>query len=247
MGLVSNTVFNGDFFGGDDLSNLCVLDRNRMMPWKHFQPKFDHSNNYSRSYMSLFTDLGRCHKDQDITSGYNEYKDKYTLFAIYLTPDLSADGRHASILRNAADLTWSAGLKFAKIELELFTDINLYIWIENSIRDGICFVGKRNASANINFIPEYIKYKEESYIIAVDAIDLFGYAMSQPLPVGNSFWLSKEVRNFDVFKLSSTDVIGHFLEVDILYPTSLHDLHDIPLAADHLRILYDMPPYQKNE
>ncbi|GFR23278.1 c2H2-type domain-containing protein [Trichonephila clavata] len=147
----------------------------------------------------------------------------------------------------AADLTWNAGLKFTKVELELFTDINMYIWIENNIRGGICFVGKRYASANNPFIPKYNKYKEESYIIAVDANNLYGYAMSQPLPIGNFFWLSKEeVRNFDVSKLSSTDVIGYFLEVDIFYPASLHDLHDFPLAADHLTITYDMlSPYQK--
>ncbi|GFU49578.1 uncharacterized protein TNCV_1591121 [Trichonephila clavipes] len=148
----------------------------------------------------------------------------------------------------AADLTWNAGLKYTKVELELFSDINMYLWIENSIRGGICFVGKRYALANNPFIPGFNKHEEESYIIAVDANNLYGYAMSQPLPIGHFFWLTKdEVRNLDVFTLSSTDTVGYFLEVDILYPASLHDLHDFPLAADHLTITYDMlSPYQKN-
>ncbi|GFV45977.1 uncharacterized protein TNCV_3762921 [Trichonephila clavipes] len=147
----------------------------------------------------------------------------------------------------AADLTWNAGLKYTKVELELFNDINMYLWIENSIRGGICFVGKRHALANNPFIPGFNKHEEESYIIAVDAKKLYGYAMSQPLPIGHFFWLTKdEVRNFDVFTLSSTDTVGYFLEVDILYPASLHDLHDFPLAADHLTITYDMlSSYQK--
>ncbi|GFY22234.1 uncharacterized protein TNCV_3298771 [Trichonephila clavipes] len=146
----------------------------------------------------------------------------------------------------AADLTWNAGLKYTKVELELFNDINMYLWIENSIRGGICFVGKQYALANNPFIPGFNKHEEESYIIAVDANNLYGYAMSQPLPIGHFFWLTKdEVRNLDVFTLSSTDTVGYFLEVDILYPASLHDLHDFPLAADHLTITYDMlSPYQ---
>ncbi|GFX07073.1 uncharacterized protein TNCV_1556761 [Trichonephila clavipes] len=92
----------------------------------------------------------------------------------------------------AADLTWNAGLKYTKVELELFSDINMYLWIENSIRGGICFVGKRYALANNPFIPGFNKHEEESYIIAVDANNLYGYAMSQPLPIGHFFWLTKD-------------------------------------------------------
>ncbi|GFT43677.1 uncharacterized protein F54H12.2 [Nephila pilipes] len=83
-----------------DCSYFSVLDGNRMKSSKPFQPKFDHSNSYSRSYISLFTDLGQYQKDQVINISYNEYKNGYTLFAIDLTPDLSADGMHTSILRN---------------------------------------------------------------------------------------------------------------------------------------------------
>ncbi|GFV38027.1 uncharacterized protein TNCV_2306221 [Trichonephila clavipes] len=68
----------------------------------------------------------------------------------------------------------------------------MYLWIENSIRGGICFVGKRYALANNPFIPGFNKHEEESYIIAVDANNLYGYAMSQPLPIGHFFWLTKD-------------------------------------------------------
>ncbi|GFV60351.1 hypothetical protein TNCV_3469871 [Trichonephila clavipes] len=71
--------------------------------------------------------------------------------------------------------------------------------------------GKRYALANNPFIPGFNKHEEESYIIAVDANNLYGYAMSQPLPIGHFFWLTKdEVRNLDVFTLSSTDTVGYF-------------------------------------
>ncbi|XP_055938100.1 uncharacterized protein F54H12.2-like [Argiope bruennichi] len=130
MGMVSNAAFNGDFsknpfnFKHYDLSYLCILDGNRMIPSKPFQTKFDNSNSYSRCYMSLFTDLGRYHKDQDINISYTEYKDGYTLFAVDLTPDLNADGMHESISRNG-NLT--IDIKFSKA---LSETVNLIVFSE---------------------------------------------------------------------------------------------------------------------
>ncbi|GFQ95744.1 uncharacterized protein F54H12.2 [Trichonephila clavata] len=95
-----------------------------MILLKPFQPKFDGSNCYSRCYMSLFTDLGRYHKDQDINISFSEYKDWYTLFALDLTPDLSADGMHESISRNG-NLT--IDLKFSKALPET---VNLIVFSE---------------------------------------------------------------------------------------------------------------------
>ncbi|GFR30405.1 uncharacterized protein F54H12.2 [Trichonephila clavata] len=95
-----------------------------MIPSKPFQPKFDQSNSYGRCYMSLFTDLGRYHKDQDINISNSEYKDGYTLFAVDLTPDLSADGMHESVLRNG-NLT--NDIKFIKALPEA---VNLMVYSE---------------------------------------------------------------------------------------------------------------------
>ncbi|GBO16309.1 hypothetical protein AVEN_219609-1 [Araneus ventricosus] len=102
----------------------------------------------------------------------------------------------------SAELTWNAGLKFTKIELQLLTNVNDYIWFESQMRGGICFLGKRHAVANNPYLEEsYDKNKSHSYILALDANNLYGYVMSQPLPVGNFSWLTpEEVNDFDVFK-----------------------------------------------
>ncbi|GFQ68088.1 uncharacterized protein F54H12.2 [Trichonephila clavata] len=106
------------------LPTRLIIDGNHMIPSKPFQPKFDQSNSYGRCYMSLFTDLGRYHKDQDINISYSEYKDGYTLFAVDLTPDLSADGMHESVLRNG-NLT--IDIKFSKALPET---VNLMVYSE---------------------------------------------------------------------------------------------------------------------
>ncbi|GFU51742.1 uncharacterized protein NPIL_94521 [Nephila pilipes] len=148
----------------------------------------------------------------------------------------------------AAVLTWNAGLNYTKAELELFTDVNMYLWIEDNIRGGICYVEKRYSCCNNRFVPEtYDAKREETYIIAVDANNLYGFTMTQSLPISNfKFLTASEIKDFSVFNLSANDDVRYFLEVDLLYPPELHDLHDFPLAPDHTVIQFDMlSRYQK--
>ncbi|GIX73169.1 uncharacterized protein CEXT_693351 [Caerostris extrusa] len=66
--------------------------------------------------------------------------------------------------------------------------------------------------------------------------------MSQFLPVENFRWLDSE-------ELSKEDSdIGYILEVDLLYPKHLHNMHnDLPLAPEHVLITYVMlSNYSKN-
>ncbi|GFQ86468.1 uncharacterized protein TNCT_547461 [Trichonephila clavata] len=121
----------------------------------------------------------------------------------------------------------------------------MYLWIENNIRGVICYVGKRYSCSNNPFVPEiFDPEREESYIIAVDANNLYGYTMTQSLPISNFKFLSEsEIKNLNVL---AKDDIGYFLEVDLSYPSTLHDSHDFPLAPDHTEITFDMfSPYQK--
>ncbi|GFR18560.1 uncharacterized protein TNCT_535211 [Trichonephila clavata] len=110
----------------------------------------------------------------------------------------------------AADLTWNAGLNYTKAELELFTDVNMYLWIEDNIRGGICYVGKRYSCCNNRFVPEtYDAKREETYIIAVDANNLYGYTMTQSLLISNfKFLTASEIKDFNVFNLSANDDVG---------------------------------------
>ena len=56
------------------------------------------------------------------------------------------------------------------------------------------------------------------YLIYLDANNLYGWAMSQPLPTGNFEWLDKEELNLPIEKMPPC-----FIEVDIEYPAELHD------------------------
>ena len=66
--------------------------------------------------------------------------------------------------------------------------------------------------------------------------------MGSDLPYGRFKWLSKkEINKFnlDLVKENSSD--GYILEVDLKYPSELHDLHyDYPLVSEKLEISQDM-------
>lgn len=149
-----------------------------------------------------------------------------------------------------AELTWNAGLKFSRAELELFQNVDQYLWIESQMRGGVCMLGTRYAKANNISIPEnYNPLLPSSHILALDVNNLYGYVMSQPLPVGNFAWLTRsEIQEFNIFKCKKKSAVGFFLEVDLIYPSHLHDKHNCyPLAAEHMFIKQEMlSPYAKN-
>ena len=70
-------------------------------------------------------------------------------------------------------------LKLTKVELELITDIEQYLFIESGIRGGMSQISKRYAKANNDKIKEYENTKELSHITYLDANNLYGWAMCE--------------------------------------------------------------------
>ena len=82
----------------------------------------------------------------------------------------------------------------------------------------------------------------------LDANNLYGWAMSQPLPTGEFDWLNEEeITNLDIMQIADNSEEGYILEVDLKYPKELHDLHnDYPLAPEKMKICPEMlSPYCK--
>ena len=79
-------------------------------------------------------------------------------------------------------LAWQACLKKTNVELELITDYDMLLMIEDGIRGGICHAIQRYAKAN-KYMNDYNKNKESSYIQYLDANHLYGMAMSEKLPI----------------------------------------------------------------
>ena len=131
-------------------------------------------------------------------------------------------------------MAWDAMLKITGIKLELLEDVNMLLMIEKGIRGGISNAFKRYAKANNKFMKDFDPAEKSSFIVYLDANNLYGWAMSKPLPVGGFEWMAeKELENWEEFV--EEEGVGCILEVDLEYPVELHDFHnDFPLAPEKM-------------
>jgi hypothetical protein len=79
-------------------------------------------------------------------------------------------------------LSWDATLKCTGVELELLTDQGMLCMIMEGIRGGLSFIMKRYIEANNKHMINYDPTKESSYLVPIDANNLYGDGMSFKLP-----------------------------------------------------------------
>ncbi|CAH1111573.1 unnamed protein product [Psylliodes chrysocephalus] len=129
--------------------------------------------------------------------------------------------------------TWDAMLKHTRQELELLTDVDMFLFVERGIRGGLSQVcSKRRAHANNKYLPNYNSTKPSKFLMYYDVNNQYGWAMSQYLPYGGFEWVDT---NIDVLSICDDAAEGYMLEVDLEYPQHLHDQHkDIPFCPEHI-------------
>ena len=109
-------------------------------------------------------------------------------------------------------------LKLTKIELELLSDPDMYLFLMDTIRGGISVCNKKHVIADNKYIDK--NTKNNKYLLYLDANNLYGYSMIQPLPYKNFKWSNN-------LTLDKTGIY----EVDIEIPTNHHDkFKDYPLC-----------------
>ena len=87
-------------------------------------------------------------------------------------------------------------------------------------------VSNSYGKANNPYLSSYDKDKPTSYIVALDMNNLYGRGQTQPQPIGNFKWLSRdEIDNLDISSICDDSPIGYILQVDMYYPPYLHDSH----------------------
>jgi len=178
-----------------------------------------------------------------------DYHDHYLTLDVTPLADIFENFRNMALSEYKLDpahswtvpgFAWNCALKISKVELELISDPETFLFIENSIRGGISTISHRYAEANNKYLPNYDPNLPHELLIYLVANNLYGYALSQPLPVGKFRFLD-DPENFDVDAVDCDGDKGYVLEVDLEYPDHLHDRHnDYPLAVEHLTVSMDM-------
>jgi hypothetical protein len=137
----------------------------------------------------------------------------------------------------APGLSWDAMLKHTKIELELITDLDMYLFVEAGIRGGISQISTRHAVANNKYMSTYEDSKEDSYIVYLDANNLYGYGMSTFLPTGNFEWKNNVWTKEMILQLDDESSKGYLFQVDLKIPEEKHDyFNDYPLCPENMCI-----------
>ena len=133
-------------------------------------------------------------------------------------------------------LAWKACLKHTGIRLELLTNPDMLLMSEWGIRGGITQVVRKYASANKKYMGDRFGPKSESsYLQYLDANNLYGWAMSQPLPTGGFKWV--DVNLNEISELATRTDKGYLLEVDVSYPKELHNPHnELPFMCERMEI-----------
>ena len=185
-----------------------------------------------------------------------EYCDLYCRTDVLLLADVFETFRKTCMGRYSLDpahyytspgLSWDALLKKTGVELELLTDYDQHLFIEKGLRGGISMVSKRYAKANNPKVEGYNSSNPNTYILYLDANNLYGWAMSQPLPTGGFQWVGDCDRLAeDIIEHPADSREGYILEVDLEYPGELHNVHNAyPLAPERMVVKKEwMSEYQ---
>ena len=208
--------------------------------WERFGEKsFPNEESFYRHGNNAFErfklkNLGECH-DLYVQSDTLLLADVFENFRNTCIKVYELDPAHFLSLPG---LAWQACLKKTNIKLELLTDYDMLLMVEEGIRGGICHSIHSRARANNKYMKNYDENKESSYIQYLDANNLYGWAMSQKLPVNGFKWVNdvSEINQEFVKNYYENSDKGYILEVDIKYPRKLHDLHsDLPFLPKRMK------------
>ena len=189
-----------------------------------------------------------------------EYHDLYLSTDVILLANVFKSFRRVCLENHILDpshfytapgLAWKACLKKTWVRLKLLLDPDMLLMFERGIRGGITQSVHRWAAANNRCMgsaaannpymgSQYDKSEPTKYLQYLDANNLYGWAMSQPLPTGEFPWVefneSKDLKHI-VNELAKCEDHGYLLEVDVAYPRKLHDYHnDLPFVCAKMKI-----------
>ena len=125
----------------------------------------------------------------------------------------------------ASNLAGDVFLKICRADLRLLTERDHLHFVEGMIRGGMSSVYARKYwKANNQYLDDHDKNEENSFIVNIDANNLYGGIMQNySLPLNDFKWADDSV---DIPKLLLTEEDsewGYLAEVDIEFPDELHD------------------------
>ena len=179
---------------------------------------------------------------------FGDYMIAYLKLDVFLLADVFEEFRRVALDEDKLDpvhfvslpaMSFKSAFKMTKETIHLLNDPEMYNLFERGIRGGLTFVNKHHVkSETIGDDHVHLKY--------IDANNLYGSALSKPLPHSEFSWLDDAQLEYfsnptNIINIPDDGDWGYYFEVDLLYPDSIKDItSDFPLAPLSGEVTRDM-------
>ncbi|GBO00524.1 hypothetical protein AVEN_72866-1 [Araneus ventricosus] len=111
----------------------------------------------------------------------------------------------------------------------------MYLFLEQDIRGGVSTITKLYAQASNNYMSNFDPSNPSKYNMYFEANNLYGWAVSQALPLANFKWESSELWNEEsIMQIHNEGDTCFVSKVDLEYPEEIHDSHNCLVVATEI-------------
>ena len=163
---------------------------------------------------------------------FQDYHTLYLKSDVLLSSDVFEHFRYTTIehyklsppnLITTDSHAWSCMLLKTHIDSELITDPKILNMFERSKRGGLTFVGsKRYINANNKDIVGHDPKAKSTYLLCLDANNLYGWSTVQALPY-TYIKLNTEITIEEILNTTDDAETGYTVEVDLSFPKEIHE------------------------
>ncbi|GBL79964.1 hypothetical protein AVEN_28998-1 [Araneus ventricosus] len=160
------------------MSSLSKFEETQLPPRSAFHSSLVNEGISEAEYEHA-QNVWKCFKIKNL----GEYHDLYVKTDVILLSDVFENFRKltqnfyqldAAHMMTSPGLAWQAALKMTDVKLDLFTDIDMHLFIEKGIRGGVSMISHRHSEANHPQCPNYDASEANKYITYLDANNLYG-------------------------------------------------------------------------
>ena len=156
---------------------------------------------------------------------------------------LREDGLDPVHFVSLPSMSYTSAFKMTRETIDLIQDAEMYTTFERGIRGGLTFTNKHCVTRQVGDANAGTQNVILGYI---DQNNLYGSSLCRPLPHSEFKWLTeteleyfRDVRH--LLALEDDADYGYLFEVDLDYPSHLHDTTaDFPLAPESGEVRSDM-------
>ena len=179
---------------------------------------------------------------------FGDYMIAYLKLDVFLLADVFEEFRRVALDEDKLDpvhfvslpaMSFKSAFKMTKETIHLLSDPEMYNLFERGIRGGLTFVNK-------HFIKSETIGDEHVHLKYIDANNLYGSALSKPLPHSEFSWVDDNQLAYfsnptNVMNIPDDGDWGYYFEVDLIYPDTIKDeTSDFPLAPQSGEVTTDM-------